>query len=61
MDQFLRTFETLSDENKVLLKKSLAAGVLLYIVLLAIHDLLPYALVGIGALLLFKWSKSERA
>ncbi len=59
MEQILRSWGTLSDNNKILLKKALAAGVFLYIVLLAIHDLLPYFLLIIGTLFLYKWTKKK--
>ncbi len=54
MEQLLKTWNDLGDENQLLLKRGLFFGVLLYIVLLAIHDLLPYALVGAAALFLYK-------
>ncbi len=59
MERFLKTLENLSEENRLLLKKSLAAGVVLYILLLAIHDLLPYALVFTGAWLGYRALSEE--
>ncbi len=55
MEQLIKTWDALGDENKVLFKKSLAIGVLVYILLLAIHDLLPYALLGGCIYLFYKW------
>ncbi len=54
MEQLLKTWSSLSDENQLLLKKSLAAGVMVYILLLAVHDLLPYALVCLAVFFLYK-------
>ena len=62
MEQLLKTWSTLSDDNQLLIKKGIAAGFALYILLLAIHDLLPYALVSCGVFFLYnKINKSENS
>ena len=40
MNLLLKTWDGIGEENQALLKKSFAAGLALYIVLLVIHDLL---------------------
>ena len=55
MEQLIKTWSEIGEENKLLFKKSLVLGIFLYILLLAIHDLLPYALLGGCVYILFKW------
>ncbi|KGG12148.1 MULTISPECIES: hypothetical protein [Prochlorococcus] len=55
MELLVKAFERLGEENKLLLKKALFAGVILYVLLLAIHDLLPYALAAGGCFYLYRW------
>ncbi|ABX09136.1 hypothetical protein [Prochlorococcus marinus] len=55
MESLLKTWNGLSEENQLLLKKSLVWGLLFYILLLALHDLLPYALTGVAVFYLYRW------
>ncbi len=55
MEQLIKTWGELGDENKLFFKKSLVLGIFVYILLLAIHDLLPYALFVGCAYILLKW------
>ena len=57
MEQLGKSWESLSKENQHLLKKGVAVGIVVYILLLIIHDLLPYALTAIGLYFLYQWAK----
>lgn len=53
MDVLLKTWGNLSKENQLLLKKTLLGGFILYVILLALHDLMPYVLIGFGTYYLY--------
>ena len=60
MESLVKTWESLSEEKQLLLKKCCLAGLALYILLLAVHDLMPYALVLLMTFYLYKFvSKKE--
>ncbi len=59
MDSLVKKWEALSESNQLLFKKSLIAGVGLYVILLAIHDLMPYAIIGASGFYLYKLIKQN--
>ena len=55
MEEIEKRWDSIGQDNQLLIKKGIVAGIALYVVLLVVHDLLPYALITIGAYLLYKW------
>ena len=54
MNSLIKTWDSLGEANQLLLKKGILAGIALYVILLAIHDLMPYAILAGIAFYLYK-------
>ena len=55
MEEIEKRWDSIGQDNQLLIKKGIVAGIALYVVLLVVHDLLPYALIMIGTYFLYKW------
>ncbi len=59
MEEITKQWENIGKDNQLLIKKGIVAGLLLYVALLAVHDLLPYALGFVSIYFVYRWIQKQ--
>ncbi len=59
MEEITKQWDNIGKDNQLIIKKGIVAGLLLYAVLLVVHDLLPYALGFVSVYFLYRWIQKQ--